>query len=185
MNIPSGFLILNNTPLEISYNKEKELVARYFLICKNGSKPIYLKVDNKGNPLEIYPLLIENSFDESLNEIEKPIPYEGMTFSRKPSFISYDLKNRPTEIYNPVEGSPIINKYNRDILESVYYDMSPMMMTLMFPEYVLKYDMMTEKIPDYVILCMKNRTFHAILFGYTMNNRFYQEIRNSYFNDMF
>lgn len=183
VSIPFEFSPYKDTPLEISMGKDLKVLSKYIWVSKNDCHPMYVKFDNNDEFKEIYPHLINNDINLSIEELNKRVPYEDFELDESNWYLSYDLVNFPTEVYSPDVESSMVYKFRKRELETVYFvfqtyrefENSPFYKEFRFQD---KYP-----IPDYIIIQNKKGFDNIILLGYFVYNENYSLIKNDYFSN--
>lgn len=172
-----GFKPANLSTVEFAYNTDLSLDCYYFLVDRNDYPcKIYVKVELDGSIKEIYPVYID-SMRKSIDIIKGSIPYNGDYDYDKYAYMSWDMKNDPTEIYIP--KGDYIEKFKEDKLNAQYYTV-----------YNLKdldnHELLTNEIKDFVrkekptffMYVIKNGELKRFCNIFNFKNKKYIEKRN-------
>lgn len=115
-----GFKPAFLTTLEFAYNTDLTLDCHYIMVSRESyPSDIYIKIGLDNEIKEMYPLYI-NSMKNSIEIIQKRILYKGTYDFSHYSYMSWDMKNDPIEIYLPRTDS-YIEKFKYDKLDAKYY----------------------------------------------------------------
>lgn len=183
IELPLGFSVQDDSPLEIGMLKDLKVLVKYIKITKNQSLPIYAKLDLNDNIKEVYPYFINNDIISSLKELGKETPYQNILLETNQPYLSYDLKNCPSEIYFPDINKNEVIKFDSENKNTkyYYYNLEDFKTSNYYPEFNFSKNFPT---PDYVMIQIKENS-KAYALGYLYTNKNYKKIKRKYFKKIF
>lgn len=152
-----GFEEVPNGPIEYAYNLDHEKIAE-FKLYKRDDYPfyVYFKFNLNGDITEVYPLYLDNA-EDSIKYFTGEKTYTGIFDLNKYAYLSWDMKNEPTEIYLPQPSGKLV-KYNGENLETRYIQVEPDELDGIISEDHIKFFKSLKA--DYVIVAWKNDKLH-------------------------
>ena len=114
-----GFKPVPLSTIELTYNADCS-PSHYYLQMERQDYPchVYAKFSREHEILEMYPVYL-NSAKNSIDVITKNLLYKGSFNWKYYAYMSWDMKNEPTEIYLPKPD--VIEKYKNETLDAKYF----------------------------------------------------------------
>jgi hypothetical protein len=173
-----GFKPANLSVVEFFYKSNLTLDGYYILVSrKDYPCPIYIKIGLDNEIREMYPLFID-SMEKSVDIIKNRIPYKGTYDFSKFSYISWDMKSDPVELYIPNTKNLYIARYKNGDVNSDYYGINDLNeldnhedLTSEIKDFVRKEN------PDKFIYGIENGKIKKIINMFDYKNKRYMELR--------
>ena len=180
-----GFNLRETTVIELIYDLQCNFLGYYLQYERDGYPcPVYFKFSKDHSKiLEYYPYIFKD-IETSIKIFTGEVPYNksvlGEPFTDSFKYLSFNGKDKPTQIYTCEMSSPIIYRANNDKLDGIYIlsyqnEFEEMFQKVNLPDNVK--ELIKKYNPIYIYLFLdENRVLKKLLIGFHKGHSEYKKI---------